>query len=157
MINCIFENGKEASLRHVTIDAIVVDGNKVLLIKRANNLSNGGKYAAPGGFLGRDENAKQAVVREVLEESGYKIELGKLFAITDKPNRKNEDRQNVNFTFLAKPISKDRSPDNEVSEVKWFELDNLPKEDEFAFDHYDRLLLYKKYKIKNFPLPVLES
>lgn len=157
MINCTFESGSKASLRHVTIDAIVVDGNKILLIKRATHLSNPGKYAAPGGFLGRDENSMKAVAREVLEESGYKIEVDKLFSITDKPDRKNEDRQNVNFTFLAHPISKDQKPDREVSEVRWFDLNKLPPEDEFAFDHYDRLMHYKKYKKEPFSLPFLES
>jgi ADP-ribose pyrophosphatase YjhB (NUDIX family) len=157
VISCTFEDGGNASLRHVTIDAIVADNGKILLVKRAANLSNGGKYAVPGGFLGRDENTKNAVEREVLEETGYRIKIEALFTITDKPDRKNEDRQNVNFTFLAKALDKDQAPDNEVSEVVWISLDNLPPEGEFAFDHYERVKLYKKYIVEKFPLPLVES
>lgn len=157
MIECAFEDGGKGHLRHVTIDALVTDGNKILLVKRAQRLTNGGKYAVPGGFLGRDENIKTAVAREALEETGYKIEIGLLFAITDKPNRKNEDRQNVNFTFLAKPIEKVEDSDDEVSEIHWFNLDDLPDEEEFAFDHYNRILLYKKYLQNKLDLPIIES
>lgn len=73
MINCQFENGNKASLRHVTVDSIVLNENRdsILLVKRASHLSNPNKYALPGGFLGRDENTETAAKREVLEETGY--------------------------------------------------------------------------------------
>lgn len=73
MINCQFENGNKASLRHVTVDSIVLNENRdsILLVKRAPHLSNPNKYALPGGFLGRDENTETAAKREVLEETGY--------------------------------------------------------------------------------------
>lgn len=157
MINCTFENARKASLRHVTIDAIIVKENKILLVKRSAKLTNPGKFATPGGFLGRDENTEEAVKREALEETGYKIKVESLFTITDKPDRKNEDRQNVNFTFLAVPLEKVSDPDDEVSEVNWFDLEDLPKEKDFAFDHYERVMLYKKYIKNKFSLPFIES
>ena len=157
MITCTFENENKASLRHVTIDAIIVDNNKILLVKRSPNFSNGNKWASPGGFLGRDENASQAIVREVLEETGYNAEVENLFSITDKPDRKGEDRQNVNLTFLVKALEKVSEHDHEISETHWFELDKLPPEDDFAFDHYNRIKLYIKYLSEKFNLPIMES
>lgn len=44
MIKCKFENGNEASLRHVCVDAIVLQDNKLLLVKRASTLLEGGKW-----------------------------------------------------------------------------------------------------------------
>lgn len=35
MITCFFENKKKAYLRHVTVDAILIQDNKILLVKRA--------------------------------------------------------------------------------------------------------------------------
>lgn len=156
MINCTFENGRKSSLRHVTIDGLVVKNNKILLVKRAAHLiNNPNKYALPGGFMDRDENTKQAVVREVEEETGFKCSVVALFKITDKPDRKGEDRQNVNFTFLMNLESEEGNHDKEVSEVKWFDLNNLPKEEEFAFDHFEVVNLYLKYLKSPFSLPLI--
>ena len=147
MINCIFENARKASLRHVTIDGLIVKDNKILLVKRAAHLvSNPNKYALPGGFMARDENTKEA---------GFKCKIISLFKITDKPDRKGEDRQNVNFTFLMEPLNDTAKHDDETSEIKWFDLNNLPQEKEFAFDHLEVVGLYLKYLESPFSLPVI--
>ena len=137
MINCTFENGKKASLRHVVVDAIVVKDNEILLIKRAAHLINGGKWAIPGGFLDRDETCKQAVLREVKEETGLTGKIVRLVTITDNPRRKNEDRQNVAFVYQIKASGKTNVDPEEVSETKWFDIKNLPKQQDFAFDHFE--------------------
>jgi ADP-ribose pyrophosphatase YjhB (NUDIX family) len=156
MINCTFENGRKASLRHVTIDGLIVKYNKILLVKRAAHLiDNPNKYALPGGFMGRDENTKQAVVREVEEETGFKCKIISLFKITDKPDRKGEDRQNLNFTFLMEPEADTGKHDKETSEIKWLDLNNLPKVEEFAFDHFEVVNLYLKYLKSPFDLPLI--
>ena len=128
MISCKFEDGGEANLRHLVVDAIVVDHGKILLIKRAKHLTNGGKFAIPGGFLDRDETAEQAVVREVKEETGYDSVVVKLFTIIDNPDRPQEDRQNVAFVYVMKPLTQSGVADSEVSDVRWFDLDQLPSE-----------------------------
>lgn len=144
MINCKFENGHDANLRHVVVDALIIEDGKILLIKRAEHLTNGGKYATPGGYLDRDETAEQAVVREVMEETGYKVLVEELFKIIDKPDRPQEDRQNVAFVYVVKPLEKTGKADAESSEVKWFNLEDLPPEKDFAFDHYQTIQEYKK-------------
>src|SRR3989344_968422 len=102
MISCQFENGNKASLRHVTVDSIILNEGRdsILLVKRAPHLSNPNKYALPGGFLGRDETAENAAQREALEETGYQTKVIGLFRINDNPNRPKEDRQNVDFVYL---------------------------------------------------------
>ncbi len=142
MIKCTFENGGKADLRHVVVDAMVVKDNKILLVKRAPNLLNGNKYGLIGGFMDRDETLKEAVIREALEETGYRVKVKKLLGIVDNPNRKGEDRQNVAFIFLAEAGEKVGSKDRESTQVTWFDLDTLPAEDEFAFDHYELIRRY---------------
>lgn len=156
MINCQFENGSKGSLRHVTVDSIVLnkDRDSILLVKRAPHLSNPNKYALPGGFLGRDETTENAAKREVLEETGYQTKVINLFRINDDPNRPKEDRQNVDFVYLFEAGEKVATSDNEVSNVVWFKLDSLPPLEEFAFDHYETIELYLKFLQKPFPLPV---
>jgi 8-oxo-dGTP diphosphatase len=158
MIKCILENGHETSFRHVTVGAIVVnEKQEVLLVKRAENIHNGGKYTIPGGFLDRDENLEQGVLRELKEETGYKGEIEMLFWINDSPNRPKEDRQNVDFIFIAKIISGGMTLNNEVSDIHWFTMNSLPKEEEFAFDHRAIILHYFEYLKKPFPLPLVSG
>lgn len=156
MITCFFESKNKAFLRHVTVDAILVKKNKILLIKRACHLVEGNKYALPGGFLDRDETTSEGILREVKEETGYQGKIISLFRVNDKPDRKGEDRQNVDFVYLVKPGKKVATPDSEVRKVEWFALDKLPKPEEFAFDHYENIELYLKYRKRKFSLPIID-
>ena len=143
MIKCTFENGKDADLRHVVVDSLIIKDNKILLIKRGPHLLNPNKYALPGGYVDRDETTKQTAVREAFEETGYNVEVEKLFTIIDSPDRPQEDRQNIAFVYVVHPIDQTGKPDHEVTEVAWFDLDKLPDEKEFAFDHYQVIENYK--------------
>ena len=157
MITCTFEEGGNASLRHVVLTTIVNRNNQILLGKRGTYngkpISEYGKWGPPGGFLERDETIAQAAAREVLEESGWTIKNLKLFRINDNPNRPAEDRQNVDFIYLAEGVKKIGNHDEEVQEQKWFDLVDLPSHEEFAFDHYENIKLYLEYLKKPFPLP----
>jgi 8-oxo-dGTP diphosphatase len=159
VISCIFENGNKTSLRHVTVNAIVVKDNKVLLGKRGTlngkPILESGKWALLGGFFGRDEDLVKAVKREVMEESGWEIDNVQLFRINDSPKRPKEDRQNVDIVFIAKGIKQIRTSDEEVKELKWFDLNNLPPKDLIAFDHGEDLELYISYLNKKRALPIL--
>lgn len=155
MINCTFENGNKASLRHAIIDAIVIQANKILMVKRIPEFLEGGKWGVIGGFVERDETTKQTVAREVREETGYEVDNIKLLTIRDNPDRPGEDRQNIAFVFFCDAGKQTGKPDSESTEIKWFDLDNLPEKKDVAFDHYQSVQLYLDYKRKNLTLPTL--
>ncbi|MDP3971219.1 MAG: NUDIX hydrolase [bacterium] len=143
MIECKFEKGDIAQLRHAVVDAVIIDKNKILLTKRADKLRENGKWSLPGGFVEHGETTSEAVMREVLEEVGYTSVVEDLLTIIDKPNRKSDDRQNISFAFVIKLIKKVSEPDSEeVSEVKWFDINKLPSEKEIAFDHLEIIWHY---------------
>lgn len=144
MLTCKFEDGNEASLRHVVVDTLVLKNNQILLVKRALRLTNGGKFGLVGGFVDRDETLEEAVRREVLEETGYKVKVERMLRIKDSPKRRGEDRQNISFSYIATALEKVGETDDESTEVTWFNLDKLPPEDQFAFDHYEDIQLYLK-------------
>ncbi len=145
MLKCQFENQQPASLRHVTVHALVVKDHRVLLVRRAPHLTNGNLLCFPGGFVDRDETIEEAALRELKEETGYDGTVNFLFSICDNPNRRAEDRQNVAFTFVVELGEKTGDPDKESTETAWFDLDRLPPVDEMAFDHLAHLQLYKDY------------
>jgi 8-oxo-dGTP diphosphatase len=74
--------------------------------------------------------------------------------VADNPDRPQEDRQNIGFFYIAKLKGGEKTLNNEVSEVNWFNLDRLPNKDQFAFDHYEGIQLYLKYLKEKFALPV---
>jgi 8-oxo-dGTP diphosphatase len=156
MIKCILENGRETSFRHVTVGSIVInEKQEVLLVKRAPNLLRGGSYTIPGGFLDRDENAREGALRELKEETGYTGKIEFIFQINDSPKRPKEDRQNVDFVFIASIIGGEITLNSEVTDIRWFAKDNLPKEEDFAFDHRAIILHYFEYLKQPFGLPII--
>jgi 8-oxo-dGTP diphosphatase len=160
MIKCTFENGNQDNLRHVVVGVIIVKDGKVLLAKRGTfqgrPMLEYGKWGLPGGFLDRGETTGEGCMREVMEELGLRICNLKLIHIVDIPNRRNdEDRQNVNFVYIAELGKSTFVENEEVSEVKWFDINNLPPKEEIAFDFYGELIFYKKYLNEKILTPVL--
>lgn len=156
MIDCTFENGNKANLRHVTVGVIAVNKqNQVLLVKRAPNIIRGGKLSIPGGFLGRDENSRQAALRELKEETGYNGKILCLFYFNDSPFRPKEDRQNVDIIYAAEIVGGKEKKDEEVTNVHWFFQGDLPSKEDFAFDHRGIIESFFKYQKKPFTLPIL--
>lgn len=154
MIMCTFENNAKANLKHVSVDVLLLQQNKILLERRAKHLHAADLWSLVGGFVDANETLKEAAKREVLEETGYTATLEALFKITDDLHRPHDDRKNITFTFIGKALQKVGEPDGESSEIQWCELQKLPQPEEFAFDHYKVIQLYIKYLETPFPLPV---
>ncbi len=73
----------------VTTDAVVIKSGFVLVIKRGDHPGKG-KYAMPGGFLNQKETLLAGCLRELLEETGLKLEADKYLkntAVFDYPDR----------------------------------------------------------------------
>lgn len=155
MLTCTFEDGGTGLLRHVVTHAIVEDKNRILLVKRAGNLLETGKWSLPSGFLNRDETVEKCVLRELKEETGVIGEIVSLFRINSNPNRPHEDRQNVAIEFIVKPLSGIGEGDDESSKIEWVSFDQLWPAEDFAFDHGETLELYKEYRKKPFDLPII--
>jgi ADP-ribose pyrophosphatase YjhB (NUDIX family) len=155
MIICKFEDGNENSLRHVVTDVLILKENKILLLKRSEKLTEGGKWGLAGGYAERDETIVEAAERETFEESGYKVNDLTLLTIIDNPKRPNEDRQNVSFVYFCEAGEKQGNSDWEVTEQKWFDFSDLPPKEDIAFDHYASIQLYQKYLKNKTSLPIL--
>jgi 8-oxo-dGTP diphosphatase len=155
MINCTFEDGGRASLRHVIVDTLVLQNDKILMVKRTKKLLEGEKWGLVGGFVNRDETTAQAAEREIMEETGWKVKDLTLLRVNDNPNRPHEDRQNVAFVFFATATEKTGKPDWESSAQEWFDLNDVPAQEQIAFDHASSIKLYKKHLSEQYALPVV--
>ena len=57
------------SFERTAVRGVIISGEKILLVK-----SNKGDYKFPGGGINKGESHNEALMREVTEETGYKIE-----------------------------------------------------------------------------------
>lgn len=113
----------------LTVDAIIMYDEKLVLIKRKNppykNMS-----ALPGGFVDIGETVEQAVIREAKEETGLDIEIINLIGVYSDPKR-DPRSHTVSICFLTKGKG-NLSAGSDADDIGLFSLDNLP---ELAFDH----------------------
>jgi len=120
---------KRRTARSTTVDAVVIKSGEILLIKRSNYPYKGA-WALPGGFVDQNETVEQAVVREVREETGLKTIIRSMLGVYSSPDR--DPRKTISIAFVLKQVSGRTRTSNETSDVKWFNLNGLPK---LAFDH----------------------
>jgi len=130
------------NVRCSTVEVILInDKNEILLIKRAAMPAQG-FWALPGGYVDWNEKLSQTAIREVKEETGFDVEDINFFGLYDDPTRDQDGRQNIGHCFIAQVHGKAKMEVSEVEEMKWFSLNNFPKE--IAFDHRKMIEEYAK-------------
>jgi 8-oxo-dGTP pyrophosphatase MutT (NUDIX family) len=102
------------------------DDGQVLLIERTDN----GLWALPGGAQDVGESIVDAVVREVLEETGVRVEVTGISGIYSDPKHviaydDGEVRQEFSLCFHARPVRGALRPSSESRQVHWVEPGHL--------------------------------
>jgi len=109
--------------------ARTADG-RLLLIRRADS----GKWALPGGTLEWGENLRDAITRELFEETGARVtELGELLGVYSAPER--DPRFHAVTVLVAASVSEpDAARVNpvEITEVGLFRDDQLPADSDYS-------------------------
>ncbi|MBD3407836.1 MAG: NUDIX domain-containing protein [Candidatus Lokiarchaeota archaeon] len=115
-----------------TVDTIILDKDRVVLVKRKNEPYKG-MWVLPGGFVDYGETVEEAAVREVMEETGLEIKLKAILGVYSDPAR--DPRKHIQSTvFIAQYISGTPIGGDDAAEAKWFTLEELNKVS-LAFDH----------------------
>jgi len=116
-------------LRRTTACAVVFDAKgRVLLHRRTDN----GRWGLPGGAIEVGETADRAVVREVEEETGYRVEVVRLVGVYSDPSQTTITYPdgNVNayvaVAFECRVLGGAAALSDETAAVEWFEVDGLP-------------------------------
>ena len=115
----------------VAVGAIVLDGERIVLIRRAKEPSRG-LWTFPGGAVELGEPVREAVRREVLEETGLEIEVGEVALVLDSVSRDPEGRVQYHYViidFYARPVGGALRPGSDVSDVRWAsrrDVESLP-------------------------------
>ena len=126
----------QETLKFYCADPVIVCDGNILLVKRGQAPGKG-SWALPGGFVNANETAKEAMVRELREETGLKVpapvikSLANRSKIFDNPNR------NIGIPRVSNAFYVEIFPDknskgmpklpkvkgaDDAAEAKWFPL-----------------------------------
>lgn len=101
------------------VSALVFDGQgRVLLFKHTYRKY---EWGIPGGALEYKEQPIDAVVREFSEESGLQIEVIQHLKVNSA-----REFPHLSIVYLCKITGGEFRPSHEVSEMKYFDVNNLP-------------------------------
>lgn len=108
---------------HVGVGVIItdVDAKKILLKEREKDFRRG-DYALPGGRIGFGESPKDAIINEIYDQIGIKLDVNPISTISTADNIE-EGFHSITVIFKA-TLDGDRFDGN--NGWKWFSIDCLP-------------------------------
>jgi mutator protein MutT len=105
----------------VGVGAIVLDGDRVLLVKRAHEPLKG-EWSVPGGAVEVGETLEDAVRREVREETGLDIEVGPIVDVLDRIQHDPQGRVRFHYVlvdFVCTPLGGTLQCGSDAEEATW--------------------------------------
>jgi ADP-ribose pyrophosphatase YjhB (NUDIX family) len=104
--------------------------NEILLMRRSDNAH----WGLPGGYVEPGESVQDAARREVREETGFAVELGRLVGIYSDPktvvidygDRRRVQAVNLCFEAVARAHGEATTP-HETLEIGFFDMARLPQ------------------------------
>ena len=112
----------------VGVGAIIIEGNRVVLVKRAHPPIQG-HWSIPGGVLEVGEMVREAAVREACEETGLIFEPGELLVVYYRILRDPGQRVQYHYVlidFLCRPVGGELIAASDAADVRWFAREELP-------------------------------
>ena len=107
---------------------VLMKNQQILLLKRHNTGWQDGNYSLCSGHIDGGEPVTAAMIREAKEEIGITIQPSDL-EVVHVMHRLSSDAEYIDFFLTARAWQGE--PQNmeldKCSEVRWFKLDNLPK------------------------------
>ena len=113
----------------VGVGAVVLDGDRVLLIKRGHAPLKG-QWSLPGGGVEIGETLEQAIAREVTEETGLTVDVGPIVEVLDRISRDEEGRVEHHFVlvdFVCRSLGGVLRGASDADDAKWVALSELTR------------------------------
>jgi 8-oxo-dGTP diphosphatase len=111
----------------VGVGAVIIDGERVLLVRRAHEPLKG-DWSLPGGAVEVGETLAEAVVREVREETGLEVRVGPVVEVLDRVHRAADGRVEYHFViidYLCTMTGGQLAYNSDASDACWAGLNEL--------------------------------
>ena len=109
------------------VGAVIVKNDQILVVRRANPPLQG-QWSIPGGLVDTGETTKEAVIREIREETSLTIEPLELVEVFERILRDADSRVQYHFVvidYLCRLVSGEPHAGTDVSEVRWARFEEL--------------------------------
>lgn len=106
----------------VGVGAVIVQDGRVLLVRRGTEPLKGA-WTLPGGALELGESLEQGVIREVLEETGLRVQVVALVELLDRVHRE-ENRVRYHYViadYLCRIVDGEPCAASDAAEIRWVE------------------------------------
>lgn len=109
----------------VDVRGAVFRDDRVLLVRERLD----GLWTLPGGYADVNDSPSEAVEREVLEESGFRVRAAKIAMVYDKRlhDHPPSPRHTYKLFFLCDLLGGEAATSFETTAVDFFSLDELPE------------------------------
>lgn len=134
------------------VGALIFRRNKagereILMVERAGNPLKG-YWSLPGGLLETGETLEQAVCREVLEETGLRVEVDRFFEIFERIMPDKRGRTEYHYLlidFVCKVKGGKLRPADDVSDVRWVRRRDL---DQYVITEGTREVMERAFRAR---------
>jgi ADP-ribose pyrophosphatase YjhB (NUDIX family) len=106
---------------------VVIDGDRVLLVKRAQEPLKGA-WSLPGGVVEVGESLQAALIREVREETCLEVKVGPVVEVLDRISRDEDGRVEYHFVivdYLCRVASGSLACASDAADARWVSRDDL--------------------------------
>ncbi len=134
----------------VGVGAVVIDGTRVLLVRRGQEPLKG-EWSLPGGALELGETLQQGVVREVLEETGLEVVPGSIVEVFDRITQ-DEATGRVRYhyvlvDFVCRVAGGTLLGASDAEEARWVERDELEAPGEYRVAPFTVQVIEKAFRV----------
>lgn len=126
----------------VAVSSIILNENRVLLIKRGEDPGKG-KWSIPGGRVELGETLFEAARREVFEECSIEVEIESVFNTTERIIKDEEGRVKYHFIMvdvLAKYSGGEPEAQSDAEECRWVSAEEMTRFDITSTELHDILM-----------------
>jgi len=115
-----------SNLFQIRVTGILLQRDEVLLVKQKVGKRN---WSLPGGRVENGETLKDALIREIMEETGLAVQINRMLYICDKPD---VSPPILHITFLLDfldgeiALPSNEFDENPISDVQFVPISELP-------------------------------
>lgn len=135
----------------IAAGAFIIKDNKVLLALRQNSSCDNGLYCIPGGRVENGEPVQHALIREIEEEVGLKVNPKDMQLAHVISFKKADGKELISFDFIVnawqgEPVNNEP---HKHAYIKWYDLNNLPgnliERHKTAYENYKKGIYYSSF------------